>query len=117
MEHIPHRNEKMESLLTRLVGEFVSHEAGPVSLITVTRVSFNQKAKRATAFITVLPDSKEKPALDFLQRKSSELREYVRDHARVGILPVFDFQIDIGEKNRQRVDDISAADHPDHVDL
>ena len=103
--------EKIESLLARLVGEFLSHEAGPVSLITVTRVTFNEKSKHATVFLSVLPEDKEAGALAFAKRQSSELREYVREKAKLRILPIFEFVIDIGEKNRQKMDDISAAEN------
>ncbi len=107
---IPFHQEKVESLLARLVGEFLSQEAGPVSLITVTRIAFNEKSKHATVFLSVLPEDKEANALAFAKRKSSELREYVRGKASLRILPIFEFVIDIGEKNRQRVEDISVLD-------
>ena len=105
------RQEKIESLLARHVGEFLSHEASPMSLITVTRVMYNEKAKKADVFITVLPETKEKTAVEFAQRKSHDLREYVREKANLGILPIFSFAIDIGEKNRQMVDKITAEDN------
>ncbi len=104
------RQEKIQSLLARHVGEFLSHEAGSMSLITVTRVIFNEKTKKADVFITVLPETQEKTALAFAKRKSSDLREYVKEKANMGVLPVFSFVIDIGEKNRQMVDAISAQD-------
>jgi ribosome-binding factor A len=100
--------EKTESLLARLVGEFLSHEAGPVSLITVTRVAFNEKSKHATVFLSVLPEDKEAGALAFAKRQSSELREYVREKAKLRVLPIFEFVIDIGEKNRQKVDGLTV---------
>jgi len=105
-----HRQEKIESLLARLAGEFLSHEAGPMSLITVTHVAYNEKTNHASVFITVLPESQEKTALAFVKRKSSDLRAFVKEHLNIRVLPVFIFFIDIGEKNRQRVDDISALD-------
>lgn len=109
MEHNEHRQEKIESLLAQKVGEFLSMEAGNMSLITVTRVAFNDKTKQATVFITVLPDSQEKTALAFAKRKSSDMREWIKERINMGSLPVFSFVIDIGEKNRQRVDDLSAV--------
>ncbi len=111
MERDPHRQEKVESLLARYVGEFLSHEAGPMSLITVTRVTYNPKTKKAIVFLSVLPDSQEKTALAFAKRKSSDLREWIKEKVNMGSLPVFEFLIDIGEKNRQRVEDISAQDN------
>lgn len=108
-----HRQEKIESLLAQKVGEFLSMEAGNQSLITVTRVAYNDKTKHASVFITVLPDSQEKTALAFAKRKSSDMREWMKQKVLMGSLPVFEFVIDIGEKNRQRVDDISAMDSAD----
>ena len=109
-ENQKHRQEKIESLLVRLVGEFLSHEAGTQSLITVTRIAFNDKTKKASVFLTVLPEAQEKTALAFAKRKSSDLREFVKSRIDMRSLPVFDFVIDIGEKNRQMVEDISAQD-------
>jgi ribosome-binding factor A len=109
--------QKTESLLGRLVGEFLSQEAGPQSLVTVTRVSFNEKSKHATVYLSVLPETQEVAALAFVKRQSSNLREYVRARAKLRILPVFEFLIDIGEKNRQRLEEISAEDTANKEDL
>jgi ribosome-binding factor A len=98
MEHNEHRQEKIESLLAQKVAEFLSMEAGNMSLITVTRVAFNDKTKQATVFITVLPDSQEKTALAFAKRKSSDMRKWIKERINMGSLPVFSFVIDIGEK-------------------
>lgn len=105
-----HRQEKIESLLAKLTGEFLSHEAGPMSLITVTHVAYNEKTNHASVFITVLPENQEKTALAFAKRKSSDLRAFVGEHLKIRALPVFVFFIDIGEKNRQRIDDISVKE-------
>lgn len=108
-----HHQEKVESQIAKLAGEFLSQEAGPHSLITVTNVLFNEKTKRAMICITVMPESQENSALAFVKRKSSDFREYVRANSRIGILPVFDFVIDIGEKNRRFIEEVSAQDKSD----
>lgn len=108
---IHHHKEKVESLLTKLAGEFLSQEAGPNSLITVTRVIFNEKAKRALIYITALPEDQEQSAVSFAKRKSSEFREYVKKHSKIGFLPIFDFLIDTGEKNRQLIDEIAVKEN------
>lgn len=81
-----------------------------MSLITVTNVRFNEKTKRALVMLTVLPENKEQTALDFVKRKSSEMRRFIKEKINMRILPIFDFVIDMGEKNRQMVDSISAQD-------
>lgn len=105
-----HHQEKIESALQKVVGEFINHEAGPMSLITVTRVTFNEKSKHATVFISVLPEDQEEKALAFAKRQSSDLREHIRERLKLHVLPIFEFVIDIGEKNRQRVEDIATQD-------
>jgi ribosome-binding factor A len=105
-----HRQEKIESLLAQQVGLFLSQESGKMSLITVTRVEFNQRNKHALVYLSVLPENQEKTALEFAKRKSPELREWIEDKISIGSIPFFEFMIDIGEKNRQRVEEISAQD-------
>jgi ribosome-binding factor A len=105
-----HHQEKVEAALQKVVSEFLNHEAGPSSLITVTRIAFNEKAKKALVFLSVLPSDQEEKALAFAKRKSSELRSIVKEKTNMRVLPIFDFVIDIGEKNRQLVEDISAKE-------
>ena len=45
--------------------------------------------------------------LAFAKRKRSEFREYLKKHSALQRLPTVDFEIDYGEKNRQRIDEIS----------
>lgn len=101
------RDEKVTSNLKNLTAEFVAREAGVQSLITVTNLVYSERNNIATVFISVLPEAKEASALDFLKRKKYELYEYVRDHLRIRAIPRFDFEIDTGEKNRQKIDEIS----------
>ena len=55
----------------------------------------------------MLPVDKEKAAYDFLKRMRSEFRTYLMGKARMRRIPFFDFEIDGGEKNRQKIDEIS----------
>jgi len=56
--------------------------------------------------MTVFPESEEKQALDFARRKRTEFREYVKSRVKTRLLPAIDFEIDFGEKNRQRIEEI-----------
>lgn len=89
-----------------MAGEFLARESNRTSLITVTRADMSPDLKRGTIYISVLPESEEKKALEFAKRNLSEFREYVRSKSVLRYLPVFDFELDIGEKNRQRVSEI-----------
>jgi len=101
------QKEKKTETFHRLAAEFVRIEATPASLITITRVELNPSGKDAKIYFTTLPESEQETAEKFLTRKIIDFRDYVRDHSRIGILPHFSFKIDFGERNRQRLDEIS----------
>lgn len=100
------RQQKLEELVRQLAAKFVQIESSNVSLITITRCIMEEKLKHAIIFITVLPESEERHALEFLKRKRSEFRDYIKSHARTRVIPVVDFAIDIGEKTRQKIDEL-----------
>ncbi len=101
------RKDKMHSLLMTLTADFVGRNAGPGSLITLTDMDISQDEKEVLAYITVMPDSKEKAAVGFLNRQKRELKTYYKEHSKLRVLPQVEFRIDLGEKNRQRVDELS----------
>lgn len=103
------RDEKIISLIQHLAAEFIRDVAGPASLITVTNVTFSERTNNSTIFITVFPTEKEEVALEFARRKKSEFREYVREHVKMRAIPFFEFEIDRGEKNRQRIDELARG--------
>ncbi len=104
------REEKVREHLRHLAAEFLQHEAGPSSLITVTNATFNEHNNLSTIFFTTLPADRERAALEFAKRKRREFRDYVKSKTRIRALPFFDFAIDTGEKNRQRIDEIGSLD-------
>ena len=105
--HNEHRTEKIESILVELASKFFGIESGPGSLITITGAKVDDSSKGAKIFFTVFPDKQEKSALDFTKRKRSEFREFIKDQSRLSVIPFVDFEIDFGEKNRQRIDTLS----------
>lgn len=76
------------------------------SLLTVTNVELTPDGKRATIFFTVFPAEYEKTALEFAKRKRSEFKEFLKDNSKLGRIPLLDFEIDTGEKNRQKIDNL-----------
>jgi ribosome-binding factor A len=102
------KNEKVAELIRELAAEFFSRESNRTSLITITTVDVVARGGRAIIKATVLPESEEKRAIEFMSRKLSELQEYVRTKSRIGRIPFFDVEIDTGEKNRQRIDEIAG---------
>jgi len=100
------RNKKVANLLKELGAQFLERENNNTSLITVTSCTASPDLKRATIFITVLPNEKEAKALAFVKRKRGELREYIKKNMQIKIIPFIDIQIDLGEKNRQKIDEL-----------
>lgn len=100
------RNEKVANHVKELSAEFLGRENNKTSLITVTSAICSPDLKRATIFITVLPTSKEKSALEFAKRKRLKLREFFKKNMPIKIIPFIDIAIDQGEKNRQKIDEL-----------
>ncbi|OHA17771.1 MAG: hypothetical protein A2664_04145 [Candidatus Taylorbacteria bacterium RIFCSPHIGHO2_01_FULL_46_22b] len=105
-----HRSERILSLIARFSAEYIARETGGHSLITVTRVELSDTLKYATIFFTVYPESEEEAALKFLQRRTNDMRGYIDEHVRMAQVPRLKCEIDWGEKNRQKIEDISAKD-------
>lgn len=88
-------------------GEFIAREANRNALITPTRVELSPDMKKAVVYFTVLPETQEEEALSFLRRKRSEFRAFLTSR-RFRRIPLVDFQIDLGEKNRRAIDAIDT---------
>ena len=103
------RETKLKDVIKVAAAEFLQRESNYTSMLTITDVSLSEKSNRAVVFFTVLPEDKEKGALDFVKRKRAEFREFFKSKARMRALPFFDFEIDKGEKNRQKIDEIARS--------
>lgn len=89
-----------------LVASFVREEASSNPLITITNVTVSSSYQDVRVFFTTIPDNKEGDALIFLKRKGTELRNYLKKHARLKFIPHIDFEIDHGERHRQHIDEV-----------
>ena len=98
------RNEKIQGILHDMAARFLSLNGNGTSLLTVTRAELTKDGKRATIFFTVFPENLEKTALEFAKRKRSEFKEFIKENSLLGRTPQIDFDIDSGEKNRQKID-------------
>lgn len=107
MKQIKH--DKIVEIIHRKAAEFIRDEAGRSSLLTVTRVELNPSGKDAVIYFTTLPESEEDTALKFLDRKTPEFKQRFIKETRIGFPPHLRFKIDYGERNRQRLDEISGS--------
>lgn len=101
------RQVQMAETLAHQAADFFARESNRESLITVTHAEISPDLKNVTVFFTVLPEKFEEAALKFAKRSRSDFRDYLKDHARMKFLPTIDFEIDLGEKNRQLIDDLT----------
>ncbi len=100
------RKERITEIIHDLAARFLEMENNGSSLVTVTSTVLSSDGKRATIFFTVFPDTFQKTALEFAKRKRSEFKHYVQNNSKLGRIPQMDFEIDLGEKNRQKIDNL-----------
>jgi ribosome-binding factor A len=100
------RQEKVANIIKELSAQFLERENNRTSLVTVTYANCSPDLKKATVYITVLPDDKEHDALDFAKRKRGELRDFLKKNLSIKTIPFVDIAIDQGEKNRQKIDEL-----------
>lgn len=98
--------EKLEEQIRRHAAEFLERESNRESLVSVTHVLLSPDTKHATIYISVLPESKEKAVLDFAKRMRPDIRSYIKEHVRSRIIPYIEVEIDLGEKHRQKIDNL-----------
>lgn len=101
------KNEKTKEAIKHLAAEFLSEVSDRSSLITVTDASISSKGDRATIFITVYPENAEEKALDFVRRNAGKFRERIAERLFIHHLPFVSFALDLGEKNRQKINELS----------
>ena len=100
------RKEKFGNLVRELSAEAIARMDNHTSLITITGVDISPDLKNATILISVMPTSKEEQALHFIQRNLSEIREHLKKNLDTKIIPYLSARLDLGEKNRQKIDDL-----------
>ena len=117
---MPGRDERIKGILRDMGARFLSMNSNGSSLMTVTSVELTRDEKRATIFFTVFPrlpspdglvnggqaEKFEKTALEFAKRKRSDFKIFVKENSKLGKIPQLDFEIDFGEKNRQKIDSL-----------
>jgi ribosome-binding factor A len=101
------QDDKLREAIHELVAKLFNEQSNKSSLITVTRVALTEKARKATVFITVLPEEKEMEALSFGRRLRTEIRGKILEELDIAHPPFIEVEIDFGEKNRVRIEELS----------
>jgi ribosome-binding factor A len=101
------RQNKYGELLRKFVTEHISRESNKDALITITRVDASPDLKNAKVFYTVLPESKKSAVDGFMLRQRKHIRNYIKKSTRTKTVPYIEVEYDEGEKNRQRIDQLT----------
>lgn len=101
------KDEREEHILTQLAAAYIAREAGRSTLITPTRTELGKNRKTATIFVSVFPTEQTDHALLFLKRHKDLFRDSLKKTSRLAVLPYVTFELDFGERNRQRLDELS----------
>ena len=102
------RSEKMQEVIRKAAAEYLVREANPQSLITVTRVDMGNDGKSANIFLSVFPTTLEEQAVAFANRHRGDFGDFYKKQRRGAYPPKVEFFVDMGEKNRQRMDELSS---------
>ena len=101
------RQEKVSEQIRHIASNYLARESNRTSLITVTSVDISPDFAHSTIFVSIYPENKEEEGLKFLKRERSNFRTYAKRQLALRTIPLFDFEIDMGEKNRQHIEKLS----------
>lgn len=113
---LPYTHGMSESRRQHKVGEEIAHRAGEFlvryvrgggALITVTHAKISPDLKNVTVFVSILPKSAEEESVKKLKRLRTDFHDYLKDATVLRNVPTVDFELDLGELNRQRIDDLT----------
>ncbi len=100
------RQEKMKSLLRRLVSEFLLRMDFKNQIISVMEVRISENLRFAKIFLSVYPEKESEKILESVKSKTGEIKKYLASKVKIKFMPEMEFKIDEGEKNRQRIEEI-----------
>lgn len=101
------RQKKVAEEIAHQAGIFIARESNRRSLITVTRADVAPDLKSVIVFVSILPKEEEKDAIGFLKRVRTDFHNYLKEKTVFRNAPTVDFVLDIGEENRQRIDELT----------
>ena len=105
------RHERVVSLIRELAATYIAGEANTDPMITVTHVSTSPDYRNVTIYFTTIPEGREEDAQIFLKRHGRDMRHYIKKKSNLKIIPNLEFAIDLGERHRQKIDDITNKIH------
>jgi ribosome-binding factor A len=99
------REERFKSTLEQLVAEYIETNVEN-GLVTVSALTLSPDLKKATIYITVLPEDKEVEALASLSEKKGDLRRFLGEKLKTRFTPELEIILDPGRKTRELIDQL-----------
>lgn len=100
------RKEKIASLLKKIISEFILRLGLKDIFVTITRLELSGDLKNCKIFISVYPEEGEAQVFSKLRSEMKNLIAHVKEKTELKFLPRFEFKVDEGEKNRQKIEEI-----------
>lgn len=107
---MPFRKEKIISLLEKIVSSFVKSKVESGTIVSITGIEISNDLRKVKILISIFPENKEKETFNSLKDKEKDLRNYAKTRLKMKFLPSFEIEMDKGEKNRQRLEEILQKD-------
>lgn len=104
------KQEKLEAHIAELAATFIERESNKTAIISVTRAALLDRGRSAIIYISVLPESGEESAINFLKRKRNDLRTVIKKGINMATIPFIDVEIDKGEKARHTIETLLNSD-------
>lgn len=103
------RQLQIEGEILKIAQNFFQRESSGSSIITVTEIDIAPNLENCLIKFRVLPDTKEKAALEFAKRMRPELREDIKKKMQIRRIPHIEVDIDYGDKKREHMDSIMKS--------
>jgi ribosome-binding factor A len=104
------RLQKLNKEMRKAFSEFIERESNRESLVTVTRCDTSPDLANVIVYVSVLPTHLEDKVISFLNRRQVDARTYMKKRVVCRRIPKVIFMIDLGEKNRQHIDQLLRDD-------
>lgn len=92
-------------LILATAADWITRNGNRRSLITFTRGEYSTDGKKLFIMYTVIPESQERQAEEFLTRHGDDIRNHVKNKMKTQSA-WFRFKLDSGERNRERISDL-----------
>lgn len=104
-----HRIESLNKVLQEEVSKIIAKDIDFIDcIVTVTRVETSSDFSKSDVFITVMPTSKEKEALNSIYCDIREVQRKINKKLKIKHIPYLSFKIDEGTKNLYKIDQFSS---------